>query len=169
MTVDDLDKLGIRSQAISPGKYRLDAVPKPHSAFEGYVVQIAPRAGLSWIKGIGTTIESSVFGLELKGAFDALESKLASTYGRFNRTDMLLPDSIWNEPREWMQSLLNRERYLLTGWSREHGSSLPDSLQSVGLVCTAIDTESGFLGLEYSFENEPLAEAEISAAEDDAL
>lgn len=169
MTIDDFNAVQCSTSEVAAGKYRVDTPPKPHSLFESYIVQIAPTVGLSWIKAIGKTIPTSVFGLELKGAFDALESKLAAAYGRFDRMDTLLHDSIWNEPRDWMQSLLNRERFLMTSWSKEKGAKLPDSLKSIGLVCSAIDTDSGFVVIEYTFENEAAAEAEISKTEDDAL
>jgi hypothetical protein len=169
MSLNDLTAAGCGTKPVAPGKYLVDNVPKPHSLFEKYAVQIGPQSGLSWIKAIGKTIPTSVFGMELKSAFDSLETKLASTYGRFDRTDLLLPDSIWNEPRDWMQGLLNRERYLMSAWSKDKRSTLTDSLTSVAVACTAIDTDSGYLSVEYTFENEPAAEAEISRAEDDAL
>ncbi len=169
MTTDDLRAAQISPTEVAPGKYQFDNVPKPHSFFESYVAQVAPKAGLSWIKAIGKTTPTSVFGIELKAAFDTLESKLEKTYGRFDRTDLLLTDSIWDEPRDWMQSLLSRERYLMTEWSKANGSNLSDSLISLALVCSAIDTDSGYIAIEYTFENEAAADAEISSAEDDAL
>ena len=128
----------------------------------------APPNGSDTV-GIGHTIQTSVYGVELQTAFDSLEKKLSATYGKGKRTDFLMPDSIWNEPRDWMQSFLNRERYLLKVWSSEHGSTLADSLMSVGLVVGALDVNSGNISIEYSFENIASAEAEISAAEDEAL
>lgn len=154
---------------VAPAKYRTSTVPKPHSAFESYVLQVAPVNGLAWIKAIGHTIHASVYGLELKKAFESMEKKLSATYGKGKKTDILLHDSIWNEPRDWMQSLLNRERFLMTEWSAVHSSSLPESLSSVALIASAIDTESGYIAIEYSFENAEAADAEIAAAEDEAL
>jgi len=169
MTIDDLKAAQTNPTEIAPGKFQIKNVPKPHSLFESYALQVAPVAGLSWIKAIGKTISTSVFGGELREAFNNLESRLEKTYGRFDRTDILLTDSIWNEPRDWMQAILNRERYLMTQWSLETGSNLPDSLNSVGLICSAIDNESGFVAIEYTFENEAAADAEINSIEDEAL
>jgi hypothetical protein len=157
----------VESEAIevAPAKYRLLTVPKPHSAFESYILQITPANGLAWIKAIGHNIQTSVYGLELKTAFEVMEKKLSVNYGSGNKTDILLQDSIWNEPRDWMQSLLNRERFMMAEWSMAQGSSLPQGLSSVALITVANDTESGYIAVEYSFENSEAAEAEIAAAE----
>ncbi len=68
-----------------------------------------------------------------------------------------------------MQSLLNRERILMTEWSSAHSSSLPETLGSVALVTGVVDTGNGYIAIEYSFENAEVADAEIAAAEDEAL
>ena len=164
-----LAELAGAPREIGIGKYLVSSVPRPHSAFESYALQVTPKTGLSWIKAIGHTIQTSVYGIELQTAFDDLESKLERIYGKGKRTDLLMPGSIWNEPRDWMQAILNKERFLMTMWSAEHGSQLPDALQSVGLVVGAIESDSGFVAVEYAFDNKTESEAEIAAAEDDAL
>jgi hypothetical protein len=130
---------------------------------------VTPKNGLSWIKAIGKDIPTSAYGIELKSAFDVLERKLESTYGKHEKSDFLLPDSIWQEPRDWMQSFLQRERFLNAIWDSTHGSSLPDSLISVGLFVNVTDVDSGYLAIEYAFENEAASSAEIASAEDEAL
>jgi hypothetical protein len=154
---------------IGPGKYEATVVPKPHSAFERYIVQISPRAGLSWIKGIGRDIQTSVYGVELVAAFDAMEQKLVAAYGKQERMDFLMHESIWNEPREWTQAMLSKERILMSQWSKESGAALSDSLASVALVTGVTDTSTGYIAIEYSFDNCESAEAEIASMEDDAL
>jgi hypothetical protein len=99
------EEIGSESNEVAPGKYRVVTVPKPHSAFESFVLQITPKCGLSWVKAFGHKIETSVYGVELQTAFDSLEKKLFATYGKSNRTDFLMPDSIWNEPRDWMHAV----------------------------------------------------------------
>jgi hypothetical protein len=165
----NLAELGTEAIEVAPAKYRVSTVLKPHSSFEYYVLQITPQHGLAWIKAIGHTINTSVYGLELKTAFESMEKKLSATYGKGEKTDILLHGSIWDEPKDWMQSLLNRERILMTQWSAAHKSSLPETLSSVALVCGVIDTGNGYISIEYSFENAEESEAEIAAAEDEAL
>ena len=164
-----LEEVGTSLEQVAPGKYITATVPRPHSAFENYVLQIAPRCGLSWIKAIGKTIPTSVFGLELRSAFDAMETKLDASYGRHSRTDVLLPGSIWNEPGDWMQSFLQRERVLMSQWAPEHKSALKDSIMSVGLILCVADSTSGYICIEYSFENGGASDAELAKLEDDVL
>ncbi|PNY35260.1 hypothetical protein C2E31_19145 [Rhodopirellula baltica] len=169
MTIDDLKVAQADPEEISPGKFRIENVPKPHSLFDSYALQVAPIGGLSWIKAIGKAVSTSAFGSELQVAFDNLESRLAQIYGVFDRTDILLTGSIWDEPRDWMQAILAQERILMTQWSAERGSKMSDSLSSVALICSAVDTESGYIAIEYTFENEAEAETEINSLEDEAL
>lgn len=164
-----LEEVGVDCVEVAPGKYRADSVPMPHSAFEYYVLQITPRHGLSWVKAIGNTIQTSPFGVELTTEFDSFEKKLSAVYGRGHRTDVLLTGSIWDEPRDRMMAFVNRERFLMAEWSSKHGSSLKDSLVSVGLIANALDPTSGYISVEYSFKNAEAADAEIAAAEDLAL
>lgn len=166
MTISDFEA---PLDEVAPCKFIAPVVPKPHSAFERYVCAIAPRSGLSWIKAIGNTIQTSSYGIELKTSFDVMEQKLVATYGRQKKLDFLMYESIWNEPRDWMQSIVNKERVLMSEWSKETGALLTDSLSSVALVLGVLDTSSGYIAIEYSFENATKAEAEIAAMEDDAL
>ena len=166
MSVNEFDS---PLEALAQCKFKTSTVPKPHSAFETYVFQITAISGLSWIKAIGTTVVTSSYGVELKSTFDSMEQKLASAYGRQKKYDFLMHESIWNEPRDWMQSLLNKERVLMSEWNRETGANLADSLSSVALILSVIDSSSGYVTIEYTFENNAAAEKEISALEDDAL
>lgn len=158
-----LEELGTAEQ-LEPGKYKLRSVPKPHASFESYIVQVAPKAGLCWIKAIGKDVRTSGFGVELKSAFDDLRVRLESTYGRPELYDRLLPDSIWEEQKYFMMSLLKKERLLAAIWKPTTGD-----LGSVGLIATASSGERGYLSLEYSFKNEGACDQEIKASQDGAL
>lgn len=98
-----------------------------------------------------------------------MESKLNTIYGRSEKFDFLLPGSIWDEPRDWMNALQNKERNLVAIWSDEYESKMTDSIHSVGLSAVAVNANEGFIALEYSFSNKAVAEAEIAALEDEAL
>lgn len=154
---------------IGNGKYLTSDVPTPHSAFRSYALQIAPRTGLSWIKAIGAETATNIYGHELQTAFDSMKTKLSAAYGQCESLDFLLQGSIWNEPRDWMKSLLSGERLLMAQWSSEKGSHLNNALSSIALVVTANDTSTGWIAIEYSFENNLEAKSEIAALEDGAL
>lgn len=154
---------------VAPFMYALDVAPRPHPAFEFYVVQITPRAGLSWIKAVGHDINTSSYGIELQSAFEKMEEKLQAMYGIGKRSEFLMLDSIWNEPKDWMMALMHKERFLSTTWDSSSGSLLRDSLQSVFLVANASDSYTGVIAIEYTLKNAADSDAEINEAQDDVL
>ena len=164
-----LKDVGGTPESLGGGKYKVTSVPKPHSAFQFYIVQIAPKGGLCWIKAIGNEISTSVYGLELKAGFESLEEKLASAYGDHETVDRLRTGSIWNEPKDWMMALVKKERVLAAIWNAENGSSLPEEIESIVLFAQPLSRETGVLAVEYRLSNQATCEAEIAALEDDAL
>lgn len=164
-----LAQIGGKPEKIAPGKWRLASVPKPHSAFDEYIVQIGTTSGLCWIKGIGKIMKTSAYGSEVRSQFTDLKERLSANYGKSEDFDRLLPGSIWNEPRDWMMALLKKERVLLSSWSHESGATLNSELKSVGLVASALGTEEAFISVDYAFSNEDKCEAEIKKEEDGAL
>lgn len=157
-------------EEIAPFKYRASNVPKKHSKFEDYIVQIAPISGLAWIKGISGTVSTNPYGYELRSTFEDMVEKLTRIYGKSEKTDFLTYDSIWNEPRDWMQGLASGERYLFAKWTKETTrGDLPNELETVYLGATALDTYSGYIAIEYYFKNSEQATNEIDLMEDDAL
>ena len=163
MTLDEIDS---DATEISPGVYKLSKVPKPHSAFEAYAVKIGPKSGLCWIKAIGKDIETSVYGSTLKSEFEELRGKITKVYGTGETTDMLLPGSIWDEPKDFMMAMRKDERILFTVWENPKNS---DKIVQVAMLADAIGSNTGYVSLEYSFENKERADREISALEDDAF
>lgn len=166
MTIDQIDPNAVE---IGPGKYKIISVPKPHSAFEFYVVQVGPTMGLSWIKAVGKDISTSAYGIELRSAFTDMEAKLTKVYGTGNRTDYLLPDSIWDEPNDWMMSLIQKERYLMTLWDADSGATLKNDLAMVGVLASPNSTTEGYISVEYYFTNNDASEAEAEELEDAGL
>tara|TARA_R110001583_G_scaffold195553_2_gene376062 strand:- start:6389 stop:6895 length:507 start_codon:yes stop_codon:yes gene_type:complete len=164
-----LEDMDFDLESISPFLYRTSVPPNPHSLFEEYILKITPYHGVSWVKAIGKTIHTSAYGSELRSAFDSLLERLAGTYGKYNLFDFLLEDSIWNEPRDWMQSLLSNERRLCAFWNIESGANLSSSLAVVFLGIMPLDSDTGCLIIEYAFENDEMAIKEIQAMEDEAL
>lgn len=154
---------------VAPFKFSLDVAPKPHPAFSLYLLQITPKHGLSWIKAIGHDVKTSSYGLELKGAFDAMEVKLKNTYGLNTRNDFLMPGSIWDEPKDWMMGLLKNERVLSCVWNAKSGAKLTEALESIYLGVSGADSDTGYIALEYTLKSNVHSDAEIATAQDDVL
>jgi hypothetical protein len=163
---EDID---IQMMEVKPCLYRAETLPKKHSAFEYYFLQITPVQGLSWIKAIGNSVGTNPYGSELQSTFETMKGKLENIYGRAEIMDFLMHDSIWNEPRDWMQAISNKERTLAAKWEEKKGNSLPSDLKSIFLYVAAEDTYTGYIAIEYEFSNQEASEREIGMLEDDAL
>jgi hypothetical protein len=133
-----------------PNLYQTNRVPKPHEAFESYLLLIDEQLGLCKITAIGKNVSTSVYGDELKSAFGTLEEQLTVIYGRNKK---FRSDSIWNEGNDWMMALLKKERILATFWNEEHKSSLKDNIKGIALEAKALRPNIGFISLSYEFEN----------------
>ena len=154
---------------VKPCIYQTETLPKKHSAFSYYFLQISPVQGLAWVKSVGNTIATNPYGGELRSAFDDMKSKLEKIYGKSELIDFLMYDSIWNEPRDWMQAVNDGERRLAAKWQSSSQNSLPSDLESIFLYVAASDTYSGYIAIEYAFNNYSESEQEIAMQEDDAL
>jgi hypothetical protein len=163
---EDLD---VQLVEIKPFLYTADTLPKKHSAFEYYLLQITPVQGLSWVKSIGNTIQTNPYGHGLISAFEEMRTKLERIYGKPESIDFLMLDSIWHEPRDWMQAILNEERRLAAKWETNSRSKLPSDLDAIFLYVAASDMYSGYIAIEYEFDNYQASEQEIAMLEDDAL
>lgn len=166
MTLKDI---GGKPEKVANGKYRLSSVPKPHSAFEAYIVQVSPKGGLCWIKAIGKDVPTSAYGIELKSAFNDMKGKLEKAYGKHETIDLLMTGSIWNEPNDFMMAMIKKERILLAVWNNEKGSTLVDNIKQVGLIASPSGQNKGYISIVYSFDNEKACEAELAGQEDGAL
>jgi hypothetical protein len=167
-----LEQIGGRPMDVGgKGKYMITEVPKPHSAFGDYVIQVGPKSGLCWVKSMGKPLETSVHGTELQSAFHDMETRLEAAYGKHLTIDELRPESIWNRPNEWMQGLAKRERELAARWSSTDGSQLPKDIRQVELYAVPYPTSlnKGLLMVEYEFANFDACKAEFTAQEDDRL
>jgi hypothetical protein len=146
----------------APFLFKPRIVPRPHPAFDLYGVKIAPRCGLAWVKALGRRIATDATGTQLRSAFAALEAELAEAYGGFEENDGWADSRIERVPRDWMAALLAGEMVLAAQWSAYCGSSLNHGLESVLLLAQASSAASGFVIVEYIFENNAQADAEIA-------
>jgi hypothetical protein len=164
-----LEEFGPNPVNVGHGKFRVENVPKPHSEFVYYIVQVGPTKGLCWIKAIGKDIETSAYGIELKNAFNSMKERLKSNYGESKTMDLLLPGSIWNEPSDWMMSLIKKERILVSIWNKDGESDLSEDLKQIGLITSSISQNKGYISIEYSFVNEDDCEDELREQQDSVL
>jgi hypothetical protein len=156
-----VQQLGGEAAYVGEGMYKLTSVPMPDPDFEFYVAQVSPRTGLCYIKGVSKPVRTSGYGTELRTRFEKLREEIGETYGRNRMVDMLLSDSMWEGPRDWMAGLAERERLLFAHWTEETRANLVPHLTSVFVAANAKASDSGYLVVEYYFDNEPECQQEI--------
>lgn len=151
MTTEQVVRL-LGKQAVKEAKddrLLLATAPKPHPAFEEYMLFFSPKQGMLKIVAIGKTIQTNGFGEEARDAFIEIRDALQRTYGAPNTHDFLKSGSIWGEPRDWMGGLLKNERVLAEFWDVK--STLPSHITSIELEAKALSSEEGYLRLAYEF------------------
>lgn len=165
MKLEQIDK---SAKKIANGVYQVK-VPKPHNAFVRYIVRICPSEGLYYIKAMSDKIETNGHGTSLQMKFEEIENKLKNVYGDNKKTDFLVRDSLWDEPKYWMMGLLKQDRYYFSVWHKESNAKLKENLMSIGLSSVALSTQTGYIALEYTYENEKKCEEELAKKEDGVL
>lgn len=147
-----------------PFRYQLSGVPQPHATFYRYTIVLTPAQGLCKVQAISDVIRTSAYGEGLREEFGRIEGALTTKYGSSNkRFDALKPGSIWREPRDWMMSLLKKERHLSIFWS-VGTTPLPDNISGIMLQGHAATQEAAALSLAYEFTNWAECAATMKAA-----
>ena len=131
----------------------LSTAPRPHPAFDSYMLIFSPEKGLLKIQAYGAPIATNGFGEEVHRAFIEIRDAVSKTYGEPKTIDYLRSGSIWKEPEDWMMGLLKKERVLLSVW--DMGSAGPNHIEMVTLEADGRSTEKAWLSLGYHFEGFP--------------
>ena len=98
-------RYGCAAVPSNPGFDGCPPPPKPHSAFEDYVVKASEQVGICWIKGIGKDISDNGYGVGTRSVVVDLKSQLAKKYGAGpEKTDFPLPGSIWKDPDDCLMA-----------------------------------------------------------------
>lgn len=143
--------------------YGLDKSPKPNSSFAQFALVVSPTAGLCQIRAISKDIHTSRFGYELKSSFDEMKGALTEVYGKPVLMDILIAGSIWREPKEWMMSLRQKERYLSVAWTATSASPLKYNLSEIEMDARATSSDEGYYMLQYTFNNWNVCQSEAKA------
>lgn len=148
--------------------YTTSTPPSKHGKFEEYIFKVAPVSGLYWVKALGKTISTDSTGFLLQQELDSMQARLNKVYGDSESISFSTHGTIWNEPQDFMMGLLSNEIFYAASWNAEN-CNLPGNLKSIYLGLSAIDRDSGYMVLEYSFTNEDDGEEEVQNSEDGVL
>lgn len=169
MTLAQLKKVGPITSSAMPLVYRTTVAPKPHPGFEGYSLVVSPTNGLCKVLAVGKDIQTNGFGIDVRSAFERLETALTERYGSSSKFDELLPGSIWKDANDWTIGLAKKERFLMAAWNRKYGSTLPPGVDTIALEAKGMSNGKAYLQLAVEFENFDKCQAEMAAEENSAL
>jgi hypothetical protein len=144
---------GVILTPVSRYVFRTQGLPSGNSLFDDYRLIIAPKSGLCKIIAWISRIEDSPYGDSTRTKYDSLYRALTAKYGSSRSFDFLRAGSIWNDSREWMMSLYQKERELSAFWDAEEGSRLPGSLKAVSIRAYASSTSTSMIAVAYEFNN----------------
>lgn len=148
-----LEQIEGKTTKIKTGFYQLTSVPKPHSAFETYHVQIAPKSGLCFISAKSRGVKTKPDGIRLKSAFYNMQNKYEKKYGKSEVEDALNPGSTWSKQNDWMIGLFDLQRDLYARWNKDTGAKLKNNINEIWIVAVTTGKTDGFLYVSYSFSN----------------
>jgi len=132
-----------------PLYYKCETAPRLHSDFEYVVIKYHPEIGLCMLKGVGRNVDTNLFGSDLKIRLEKISNQVSSIYGEPSEVvDFLFPGSIWDEPEDYMMSLVEGERLTFTTWDVD-----PEvhSFNKVGVMQSALRRDTGYVSIEYYF------------------
>lgn len=164
MSIDEIDR---SAKLHVLGRYSV-SVPRPHSLFETYGVTVGDD-GLCHIRAISSDIYTNVFGLSLESSFMDIREKIDNVYGDSDLSDILLPGSIWKDPRDWMMSLVKQERLLSAKWENSNGKNIKGDVSHIVMLAIASDVNNGHMGVDYYFSNFDSCVSDISDNDDGVL
>lgn len=161
MTLEELKAKGCNPRQLAGETIRyFVSPPNPHYLFDTYIVSISKNYGTFIILAISKNIETSKYGSEIMNQYLGVRKQLNMIYGKSRNIDFVSPKSVW---KDWMASLLAKERSLSSYWSREDGSDMPDDLRRISLESEALSTTVGYLKLQYESIDADKAMAGIMA------
>ena len=158
------DQLGKIQSEISPYKFQLASVSKPHTDLEVYAVTATPNAGLCFIRAVSPNWKTTSDGAVLRSRFESMKSQLEGIYGKPYMLDSLNEGSRLNRPRDWMNALLKDERKLLARWSLDDNLPMKPTIAKIYVAAYAVSDEAGYIAVEYYFTNYDQCQAELKPA-----
>jgi hypothetical protein len=149
MSLAQIQKLVGKIKKEEDGVYSTTKVPTPNASFQDFILYIHPSLGLVKILAISKDIETNGSGENFRNKFNEVAASLEKQYGRGEKLDYLKKGSLLGEPKDWMKSLLKKDRSLQVFWE---GTKFPDNILAIVLRADAESENAGIISLCYEFE-----------------
>ena len=140
--------------------------PSPHSSFDAYLLSIDSEFGLYSIYAFSDSISTSENGQQFLSKYNHIKEQLISSYGEPTKDiNYLSYGSIWDEPQDFMMSLIKQDRLLGCIWELDENNGN----MTVSLIPRAESLSSGFLAIMYHSSNYDEIQAREEAKEASVL
>ncbi|MGC3998272.1 MAG: hypothetical protein QM767_12635 [Anaeromyxobacter sp.] len=153
MTVAELRAAGVELEADGDHWWRAHTAPRPHQAFDAYLLLIHPEHGLCKISAASREIEIDGSGTQARASYEKLERTLTGKYGAGEAVDKVVKGSRWRAAGQWARALAEGDAHLAHLWSERGGDHMPDRLQSIVLRVESVAEGEAVVIVSYEFDN----------------
>lgn len=143
--------------------------PQPNEEFESYWVVASPETGVCKVWGTGKDHANDRYGSDVRDAYRRIKAVLAGKYGSSDEVSFLRSGALWKDENEWVMSVRQKERTLITYWLGKEGSSLPADIVAISLEVRAVSNDTSYLTLTYEFSNFSRCQAKFRENSADGL
>lgn len=163
-----IGQLGVGVNELGKGAFGLQAVPKPHSFFDHYIVNTSTATLVTAVMAFKIVSPVNRYGSELRSHFQTMVSRLERIYGEPSELiDHLNEDSKWSAPGYWLLGLIEGERTLSAEWDER--ADIPPNLRRIWLYASSDNNREGDITLRYESIDYEIDLDKYYAEDDDAL
>lgn len=127
--------------------FECTTAPKPHPDMEYYLMSFVEGVGVCGLKAIGRDIPDNNRGSNTRFETERLANQVKLKYGSWSeKSNFLVSNSIWDEPEDWMMSIMQEDRYYSYTWDL---SRAINGINSIYLAAMAINRNTGYVIAEF--------------------
>ena len=152
-SIKSIKRKGVFLQKMElPEQYYSKTLPDGNPDFEGYILEITPKAGLCKIVGVKKPFPSNSSGVQIISMFKLFEQELSKKYGKSKIYNEIIPDSKYTSQKDFVKSLMVQDRVLSAYWVKEN-NQLNNDMDNIMLRAVAPKEDLASLVFAYSFNN----------------
>lgn len=124
----------------------------PHDDFQKYIAGYHRQTGVCMLEAI-SKIPTDRRGQEVQSKFSEFERILAEKYGEPKISNSIKSDGYYTDEKEWMKSVIERERELSAYWGGETKPNNDANIRNIRIYVDAYVMTEGEIKLRYEFDN----------------
>ena len=122
--------------------------PKSHPDIQVYQMRYIDSVGLCSIQGVGYNINDSDRGVSTRRKTDDIANQIKIKYGNWDKKyDSIYSSSIWDEPGDWMMSIIQNDRVYAYLWQLNPPIN---GVKTIAVAAEALERDVGFVLVEFN-------------------